>query len=249
MNKTIKAIILTSVCILLTACNSNIPSEAFITELDALVDSTIGESETIYDKEADEIVITQTAFDGSAYAITHRKNDIKSSWNDFLTAYRLLSEVTYDGLQEDYTASCRVIIYSDEDPSFVLYEALNGDDIYNAIDDTSYANHILTESEAYSIAKAKIKEDACGWFMAESVSAIDYMDFNLESTKKTDEGYIFHVTGTVSGRIQWWSGKEERESYIFDVYAKTYSERCYVTKGIVKYKLNPKEVYSEWDYS
>lgn len=102
--------------------------------------------------------------------------------------------------------------------AFVLYEALNGDDIYNAIDDTSYANHIVTKSEAYSIAKAEIKEEACGWYFVRegSESSLRNIDYNLEKTSKNDEGYVFHITGETRGYHDL-GYRVETEYYVYDL--------------------------------
>ena len=196
MKKRIAVVAAAIVCTLLVGCSPNTPNDEFILELDALVDSTIGESDTTYDKAADEIVITQTAPAGSAYAITKRKNTIYDSWNNYLIAYRLMSETTYQDLQEDYTASCRVIIYSDEDPSFALYETVNGIDSYNAIEDASYAGYVVTESEAYDIATEKLAKDISRCYLYSKTESIRQKD---KSVKETDEGYLFHLIGTARG--------------------------------------------------
>ena len=193
MKKRIAVIAAAIVCTLFVGCSPNTPSDEFISELDALVDSTIGEAETSYDKATDEIVITQAAPTGSAAAITKRKNTIKNSWNNYLIAYRLLSETTYEDLQESYTANCRVIIYSDEDPDFALYEVLNGADVYNAIDDSSYAGHIVTESEAHDIATDKLVKDIYDRYYDWEIDSINQKD---KKVTKTDDGYLFHLTGT-----------------------------------------------------
>ncbi len=196
---------------LLSGCNSNaasskssVPSSEIINSIDKLAEESIGEAETVFDETKNEVLITKTASKGSALKIKRTKSDYGPVWEDKTDDYKSVSQSAYDFVQaKDYSVSCRIKIFSDEDADFALFEAVNGKVVYNAINDSSFASDAVTEKQAYSMAVEYVNSQVKREYKEMRYNHVE--DYKI--TEK-DDGFDLVFSGTASGTA--WDGSMYR---------------------------------------
>lgn len=187
-----------------TSSKSSVPSSEFIASVDEAVEGSIGDADTIWDETANEVVITKTAPDGTAKKIRMTKTDYAPIWSDKLETYKSANTSAYAMLlNNDFSFSCRIKIFSDEEPDFVLFEAINGKAVYNAINDSSYAADALTEKEAYKKAVDYVDNE-----VDREYKEMRYNHVDEYTITPTEDGFDLIFSGTASGES--WNGSMYR---------------------------------------
>lgn len=197
--------------IFLTSCSSNpqsskssVPNSDLISSIDEVVEENIGDAETIWDETANEVLITKTAPEGTAKKIRMTKSDYGPIWSDKLETYKSASSFAYEMLlSNDYSFSCRIKIFSDEDPNFTLYEAINGKTVYNAINDSSYSSDAITEKKAYKMAVDYVDNEVDREYRKMRYNHVE--DYTITPT---EDGFDLDFSGTASGES--WEGSMYR---------------------------------------
>lgn len=93
--------------------------------------------EISYDAENRLMHMVFTAPDGTDNAMILDKKAIEKDWNDLCENLNGVGKTAYEAcLSKGYQVGCAVMVLSDSNPENALFASLNGETVYNAIDDS-----------------------------------------------------------------------------------------------------------------